>query len=68
VLYDGCFVNVGDAVSHWLEMLEEGVESFVVLSIDGFEIPWTHRLDGEQLEVGDKPIAGVEPKICRRKK
>jgi hypothetical protein len=58
-----CLSNLGDMVPHCLESSEERTESFIVLALDGFEIPWLRRLVGEGLEVRDKPTAEISPII-----
>jgi hypothetical protein len=39
------------------------VESFIVLALDGFEIPRLRRFVRERLEVCDKPTAEISPVV-----
>lgn len=41
------FVNVGDAVSHGLEMLQEQAEGLVIVAPDRLEVPWLGGFIGE---------------------
>jgi hypothetical protein len=55
--------DFGDAVLHGLKPLEEWPEGFLALEPDGFEVPWSRRLVGEGLEVGDEAPTEVVPII-----
>lgn len=39
--------NVGDAVSHGLEMLQEQAEGLVIVAPDRLEVPWLGGFIGE---------------------
>jgi hypothetical protein len=56
-----CLSNLGDTIPHCLESSKERTESFIVLALDGYEIPWLRRVVGEGLEVRDKPAAKISP-------
>jgi hypothetical protein len=53
--------DLGDTVPHCLKSSEERTKSFIILSPNGFEIPWLHRFIGEGLEVCDKPETEISP-------
>jgi hypothetical protein len=57
----GCLDNLENAVPHHLKSSEEQEESFIVLALDWFEIPWLRWFVGEGLEVRDKPVAEISP-------
>jgi hypothetical protein len=61
VFNHGCLENLRDAVPHHLKSSKERAESFVVLVLDEFEIPWLHQFVREGLEVHDKPAAEISP-------
>ena len=52
-----------DAVPHYLKSFEERSEGLIILTPDGFEVSWLHRLIRERLEVHDKPTTEVTPII-----
>jgi hypothetical protein len=51
--------DVGDVVPHGLEMPQERLEGLVALTLDGLEVPGSHRFVGKGLKVRDKPVAEV---------
>jgi hypothetical protein len=55
----GCLGNLRDVVPHHLKSYEKRAESFIVLALDGFYIPWLRRFVEEGLEVRDKPAAKI---------
>jgi hypothetical protein len=56
-----CLSNFGDAVPHHLKSFEERLEGLIILTPNGFEVPWLRRLIEERLEVRDKPVIEVTP-------
>jgi hypothetical protein len=51
--------DFGNSVPHCLKSFEERLESFIILSSNGFEVPWLCRFIGERLKICNKPAAEV---------
>jgi hypothetical protein len=46
----GRLSDFGDAVPHCLKSFEERSEGFIILALDGFEVPWLRQLIIGRLE------------------
>jgi hypothetical protein len=53
--------DFGDTVPHRLKSFEERTKSFIILSPNGFEVPWLRRFIRKKLEILDKSSAEVTP-------
>lgn len=55
-----CLSDIGNVVPYRLKMLQEGPKGFIVLALDGLEVPWLRHLIREHLKVGDKLVVEVD--------
>jgi hypothetical protein len=63
VLDHCCFRHLEDTIPHGLKSFEIRPKSLIPLALDGFEVPWLHRLVGERLKVGDEAPTEVAPVV-----
>lgn len=55
--------DVGDLVSHGLEMLEKRAKRLIVPMPNRLEVPWLCWLVTERLKDGDKLVAEIRPVV-----